>query len=146
MKKPLSQRLWARFSDLGQDECWILGSGKSRYTTFRNDEGRTTLAHRASYEAAHGPVPDGMEVNHKCQVTRCVNPAHLEVLTHVDNIRYSMPTHCPQGHPYDDENTYTRTDVTGRMCKICTREAQKRFRDRRKRQAECTCPCSCGAR
>lgn len=146
MKKPLSQRLWARFSHLGEEECWILGTGVSRYTTFRNEQGKTVMAHRASYEAAHGPVPDGTEINHTCQVTRCVNPRHLEALTHLENVRYSNPAHCPQGHPYDEKNTYTRTDVTGRMCRTCMRESTKRHNRNLRKRAACTCPCECGAR
>lgn len=47
---------------------------------------RTTSAHRASYQAYIGPIPAGLEVCHKCDVTLCVNPEHLFVGTHQENI------------------------------------------------------------
>ena len=43
------------------------------------------LAHRAAWEAAHGPIPDGMTVDHTCFERRCVNPEHLRLLTHAQN-------------------------------------------------------------
>lgn len=49
--------------------------------------GRTVLAHRQAFEWAVGPIPPGLELDHLCRVTRCVNPAHLEVVTHAENNR-----------------------------------------------------------
>lgn len=60
------------------NSCWIwtgnfnvYGYGRTHYKR------RAYLAHRLSYELANGPIPEGLGVCHKCDVTACVNPAHL---------------------------------------------------------------------
>lgn len=52
---------------------------------YRN--GKRQRAHRAAYEEAHGPIPPGMVVRHKCDNPPCINPAHLELGTRADNNR-----------------------------------------------------------
>lgn len=48
--------------------------------------GKAVYAHRAAYEEWVGPIPDGMLVLHSCDVRGCINPLHLSVGTHRDNM------------------------------------------------------------
>lgn len=83
---------------------------------------RTYKAHRVSYEAFVGPIPDGLHIDHLCRIRECVNPQHLEPVTCLENVRRSPISHgcesaCPRGHLYDEENTlYTQGR---RYCRTC---------------------------
>jgi hypothetical protein len=80
------ERFWAKVSK--SDGCWLwTGSRNDRgYGNFNNN-GRTVQAHRLSYELAMGPIPKGMNVCHRCDSPGCVNPDHLFLGTHLDNMR-----------------------------------------------------------
>ncbi len=68
--------------------CWLWQGATSDngYGTIIKDR-KYERAHRLSYEIFVGPVPAGQVVRHKCDVTNCINPAHLAVGTQADNIR-----------------------------------------------------------
>ena len=69
--------------------CWIwLGRWNLRYATIHSREpGRewNEYAHRYSWQLHRGPIPDGLEIDHKCRNTLCVNPDHLEPTTRSQN-------------------------------------------------------------
>lgn len=123
------QRFWAKV-EIGPG-CWLWTAAGARsgngYGRFHRD-GRLLLAHRVAYEWLVGSIPDGLELDHLCRVRACVNPGHLEPVTLRENIlrgespsaRNAVKSECPQGHPYDEANTYV--DRTGRRhCRTCAK-------------------------
>jgi hypothetical protein len=75
-------------------ECWewddaISVKGYGRCIIER----RSAQAHRVVYEMMRGPVPDGLELDHLCCVRHCVNPDHLEPVTHAENLRRARARH-----------------------------------------------------
>lgn len=127
-------------------ECWLwVGStGRGGYGRFwipaRGEQPRHIVtAHRFIYEQSVGPIPDGLELDHLCRRPSCVNPSHLEAVTPRENtLRGTGPgglnarkTHCHNGHPFDQVNTYPRPHGAGRDCRICRREAGRRCNAKR---------------
>jgi hypothetical protein len=122
---------------------WTAGLHKSGYGIFYGGRGTTTKAHRWGYILFRGPIPDGHYIDHLCRNIRCVNPDHLEPVTPGENTRRSQAgiymrnrailrlrevTECPQGHPFDDENTQWRRKgrtVPRRVCRACKKEKAK---------------------
>ena len=99
------------------------------------------LAHRYSYEHHNGAIPEELEIDHLCSVRSCVNPEHLEAVTHLENMnrmrvrgRHSNGrekiTHCPKGHPYAGENLYVYRGQRG--CKKCRYETNRQRALRKK--------------
>jgi hypothetical protein len=126
--------------------CWIWqGTQRGGYGRAKAN-GKQTAAHRVVYEALVGPIPDGLVLDHLCLTPLCVNPAHLEPVTRAENVRRawraglnansalvsSSKTHCPQGHPYDEVNTYVNPTTRKRSCRECLRANRRRYYHRKK--------------
>lgn len=119
-----------------RDKYVIADSGCWEWTAYRDShgygefgsDGKTHRAHRFGYELARGPIPEGLELDHLCRNPSCVNPDHLEPVTHTENMHRGngwsglniRKEQCPNGHPYDSENTHL--DRYGhRRCRACNR-------------------------
>lgn len=77
--------------------CWLWNfslTSEGYGQTSKN--GRMLLVHRQYYEKAHGSIPLGIELHHKCENRACINPEHLEPLTHTEHARISSYTKLTQ--------------------------------------------------
>lgn len=158
----IAEKFWRRVDKNGPvpshrpelGPCWL-------WTAYRNGDGygilsvglksagtgRTVGAHRVAFFVAHGRWPEPQAL-HACDggSIGCVRPEHLFEGTQKDNmadcsakgrVAASRKTHCPKGHPYDEENTRL-TRGGGRMCKTCGRDKAReaaRAKARAKRAA-----------
>ncbi len=139
----------------GKGPCWEWIAGKSSKRTTSGGtvysygtfflEGRQRRAHCVSYEHYIGPVPEGLELDHLCEFKMCVNPLHLEAVTHKENVNRcgslagtkassaaaAAMTHCASGlHKWTEETT--RTDKRGyRECRPCARKRNRSYRARK---------------
>lgn len=127
---PAVERFWSKVNKDGPPwngvPCWLwTGNLTKGYGRFYLANRKIYYAHRISYEWARGPVPAGLELDHLCRVLSCVNPSHLEAVTHKENILRSpsvraTKTHCLRGHLLANARTYTRKDGrTRRSCRAC---------------------------
>lgn len=132
--KPLADRFHAKY-DIDENGCWIWNS-KLRADGYGViwggvEEGREVRAHRLSYELHHGPIPEGLTVDHVCRVRACVNPDHLRLLERGENVLAGIgpaavnarKTICKRGHALTEDNVYI-TRAGYRNCKTCRRLGQ----------------------
>jgi hypothetical protein len=142
----VSERFWSKVERGADDECWLwIGTKNRGYGQYWNGQ-RTVKAHRWAYEEFVGPIPAGLTIDHLCRNPSCVNPAHLEPCTAVENaMRGDSPPaanarkqHCKYGHELTPENTYY-PPRGGRECRTCkahlARLQEKRRGKRNRRKA-----------
>jgi len=68
--------------------CWIWNSELVKgYGRFKRSDGTRIMAHRFAYEVSGATIPDGLTIDHLCNVSLCVNPAHMEPVTQGENNR-----------------------------------------------------------
>lgn len=131
------ESFWAKVDKT--DGCWLWTRATQRGYGVATVAFRTQgVAHRYAYELLVGPIPEGMTIDHVkargCTSKRCVNPAHMEVVTRGENTARSnrgrdnsgrkpraLKTHCKHGHEFTPENTYLCTNGS-RACRTCSRK------------------------
>lgn len=138
--RDVMERLWEKTQTIPFCGCYVFtgalhGGGYGALW----DGKRLGTSHIIAYERLVGPVPEGLELDHKCRVRACWNPAHLEPVTTQVNLlrgvgvsaKAAQATQCPYGHPYSGDNLYRYPDGH-RGCRACNRDWQQRYRDRPK--------------
>ena len=106
---PMPHRLLSKVV-YGSSGCWtfIGGIKKDGYGSF--EAHGETLAHRASYKTFCGEIPASMHVLHKCDNRPCVNPEHLFLGTHADNMR-DMKNKGRSHKPTGSKNPKAKTNI-----------------------------------
>lgn len=129
-----------------ENGCWEWRGvlDKRGYGRLVDDNGWADMAHRWSYKHFVGEIPKGLVINHLCHNPKCVNPKHLEVTTHYDNIvnkgitnasyLNAKKTHCKNGHEFTEDNIYwSKNKYNGtRICKKCHKERVKKYLEKKK--------------
>lgn len=124
-------RFWSKVNIT--DGCWEWTGAKDRRGYGRlmvktPDGRRPRFAHRIGYLETTGHLPTD-ELDHLCRNTSCVRSAHLEPVSHVENVQrgeagrhWREKTHCPSGHAYTPENVYSPPSrPNARYCRECHR-------------------------
>ena len=122
------ERFQGKYIPVTESGCWLwLASCHNDGYGWFSLNGRMYLAHRIAYELYKEPIPNGLEIDHLCRVRSCVNPDHLEAITHKENISCGLNNGkriaCPKGHEYTKLNT--RIYKGSRFCRQCDRDRRK---------------------
>lgn len=114
----------------GPDACWPWLSHRSFGYGKTHIRRATKFAHRVAYELTNGSIPGGLELDHLCANKACVNPGHLEPVTHGENLRRAYArkpmrrlTACKNGH---DASLFGLLKCGDRYCRPCSAAAQRR--------------------
>lgn len=134
-KPTLIERIRAKVVINGETGCWnFSGALRNGYGVIgvggpivNKQGGRTApidYVHRITYAATHGPILEGLHIDHLCRNRRCCNPSHLEPVTQAENNlrmkRDNARDACKRGHKYVP-GSYRMTPRQ-RVCRVCIRE------------------------
>lgn len=110
------ERFWSKV-ELGET-CWEWTGAKTLGYGRFNIEGRAYFAHRLAYEYLIGSIPPKLHLDHLCRNKACVNPHHLEPVSHAENMHRTQSPRCRRGH------LFTRYPSGRKVCRTC--KAQRR--------------------
>ena len=147
---PLIERFFQKVDKSGNEkfpDCWIWDGGRTskNYGSFCYYTKKPAIgAHVSSYLFHKGEIPDGQIVRHKCNNPPCVNPEHLILGSHSDNMkdmfesdRHSWAnrerTHCRRGHEFSVVGVKVSTKANGksfRTCRECSRMMDAKRRNK----------------
>ena len=122
-EKPVFERWRIKVGVAGLFACWPWlaatdGRGYGRIGRGRAGTGMMP-AHRVWYEHLIGPIPKGLVTDHLCRNPICVNPLHLEPVTHAENVRRGLQIPICKKGLHSMSNAY-RDSKTGRhRCREC---------------------------
>jgi hypothetical protein len=147
---PLIERFFQKVDKSGNEkfpDCWIWDAGRTskNYGSFVHYPKKPAIgAHVSSYLFHKGEIPDGQIVRHKCNNPPCVNPEHLILGSHSDNMKDMFEsdrqswsnrerTHCRRGHEFAVVGVKVSTKANGksfRTCRECSRMMDAKRRNK----------------
>ena len=126
------ERFWAKVNFKG--DCWLWEAAVNNigYGRFNVGNRKIKGAHEVSFFFVYGSVSAGLELDHLCRIRHCVNPCHLEAVTHAENVSRGtsvgavagQTNKCIRGHSFNEENTYYVNNpdrAIHRQCRECQR-------------------------
>lgn len=138
----IPDHIWSKI-EVSPNGCWLWiaslsGPGYGKVTYSRAGVRSTRSMHRFMYERINGPASSELALDHLCEVRRCCNPAHLELVTLGENTRRWFAkhvTHCKAGHEYVEGSYSVIHNGRGyykRDCRACRLASGARQRAKRK--------------
>jgi hypothetical protein len=136
---PFADRFWARTTP-GDNGCilWTASKASEGRYGICSYGGRVRPAHVVAYLHFVGEYDPSLDIDHLCSTTLCVNPDHLEPVTHLENVlrgrslqaQNARKTHCIRGHDLNDPANVRRFGPEGRSraCRACQRERNRQRR------------------
>ena len=138
-------RFWAKVEMEPNSGCWIWCGCRTTagYGHFTNDPAHPTqkvYSHRFAYELLRGPIPRGLQIDHRCRLRACVNPDHMDVVSQRENIlrgtspsaQHAQQTHCKWGHSLADAYHKPSKPPHWRDCRVCALERARRHSQERR--------------
>lgn len=141
--RDIRSRFCEKYIPVTESGCWLWTgcTDKQGYGNFWHRH-MMTKAHRVAFELFRGPIQKGQSLDHLCRVVSCVNPDHLEIVSHRINVLRGISptainakrTHCIHGHEFTPDNILPQF-TGGRECRVCH---NKRNAESRRRRKSCT--------